>query len=217
MSSPSLVVIVPVLRRPHRVVPLMRSLFTSMTVPYDLYFVPDPTDAPEIEAIRAAGGKVLLKVAGNYAKKINTVVRATRHQHIFLGADDLHFHPGWYEAAARRLVGRVGVVGVQDMCSPRSLAGASSTHFLVLRDYVKRGTIDDVRCLLHEGYPHEYVDDEFVETAKKRGAWSFAPDSLVEHLHPDVKKAPMDSLYAAQGARMRVGRVIYEKRRVLWT
>jgi hypothetical protein len=46
------------------------------------------------------------------------------------------------------------------------MAGRHSTHSLVTRDYVERfGTIDEAGVVLHEGYPHEFVDDEFVQTA----------------------------------------------------
>jgi hypothetical protein len=71
--------------------------------------------------------------------------------------------------------------------------------------------------VLFEGYPHEYVDDEFVGTARKRGAWAFAADSHVEHLHPSWGKAPMDPMYAAQRKRMTAGAMIYRSRRPLWT
>ena len=49
-----------------------------------------------------------------------------------------------------------------------------------------------------------------------RNAYAFAPDSVVEHLHPQVGKAPMDDLYAAQQTRMRAGYRIYRRRRHLW-
>ena len=84
------------------------------------------------------------------------------------------------------------------------------------REYVDRGTIDEPGKLLHEGYPHEYVDDEFVQTAKKRGAWAFAEASIVEHLHPSWGKAPRDKLYDAQRQRMNAGRVVLNRRRHLW-
>jgi hypothetical protein len=59
-------------------------------------------------------------------------------------------------------------------------------------------------------------DDEAVQTAKKRRAWAFAPDSHVEHLHPMGGKAPMDDLYAGQKRRMEDGRLLYRRRAQLW-
>ena len=97
------------------------------------------------------------------------------------------------------------------------MRGEHSTHSLVTRAYTHHGTIDDPSRLLHEGYPHEYVDDEFVGTARHRGAFAAAPDSVVEHLHPQVQKAPMDDLYAQQHSRMRRSVGLYRQRRHLWT
>lgn len=211
-----LVVLVPVLRRPHRVKPLLDSI--RATTPGDprVLFIADPTDFEEQRAIHDEGGELLL-IDGNYAKKINAGVRVTNEPLIFLGADDLNFHAGWLEAAVAELQGDFGVIGTNDLCNRRVMDGEHSTHSLVARWYTALGTIDDPSRLLHEGYPHEFVDDEFVETAKRRGAYAHAHDSLVEHLHPMVGKAPMDELYAGQRHRMRSGRRIFHSRRPLWT
>lgn len=213
--DPDLAILVPVLGRPHRVVPLLDS--ASETAACTVHFLASPDDRAEIEAIEADGRGVLEVVEGNYAQKINHACRVTASALVFLGADDLLFHPGWLTAACRRLTAGIGVVGTNDLCNPRTLRGEHSTHSLVAREYISAGTIDDPRCLLHEGYPHEYVDDEFIETAKHRGAYAHAHSSIVEHLHPMVGKAPVDRLYAGQRRRMRYGRRLYERRRHLWT
>jgi hypothetical protein len=98
------------------------------------------------------------------------------------------------------------------------MAGDHSTHSLVTREYVdKFGTIDEPGVVLHEGYHHEFVDDEFVQTAMFRGMWAFAEDSHVEHLHPNWNKAPSDRLYRMQRRRMRLGKRVYAERKHLWT
>lgn len=214
--SANLAILVPVLRRPHRVGPLLESIHIA-NPSARVVFVCDPTDFEEQHAIRDAGGGEPMLINGNYAAKINAGVRVTTEPHIFLGADDLHFHPGWYEAASALLSDTVGVVGTNDLCNQRVAAGEHSTHSLVARWYADLGTIDEPGKLLHEGYKHEFVDDEFVQTAIHRGAYAHAHDAVVEHLHPMVGKAPMDDLYAAQHQRMRFGRRVYRRRRVLWT
>jgi len=221
-----LVVIVPVLRRAHRVVPLVASLEAATPEPHRLVFVASATDRPMIEAVERFAGEssaaISLEVlassrVGDYARKINYVAVTSSEPFLFLGADDLHFHPGWYPAARVLLGGGIGVVGTQDLApTARSQAGEHATHFLVAREYVARGTIDEPGKLLHEGYPHEYVDDEFVQTAKKRNAWAFAADSVVEHLHPSWGKAPRDPLYDGQRRRMNAGRAVLVRRRHLW-
>lgn len=155
---------------------------------------------------------------GDYARKINTGLRSSTEPLLFLGADDLLFHPGWLDAAKAKLAPGVGVVGTNDLGSPRVIAGDHATHSLVTRDYADRfGTIDEPGKILHEGYPHEFVDDELVETAKHRGAWAFAADAHVEHLHPSWGKAAPDRMYGQQRRRMAAGRPIYNERRRLWT
>lgn len=212
----ALVVLVPVLRRPHRVQHVLSSLHANTPEPCRALFIASPGDDEEHAAIRRCGADMII-VDGNYAAKINEGVRQTTEPLLFLGADDLAFHPRWLEHAKRRIKGSVHVVGTNDLCNRRVMRGEHSTHSLVTRAYTHHGTIDDPSRLLHEGYPHEYVDDEFVGTARRRNAFASAADSIVEHLHPQVGKAPMDDLYAAQVQRMRRGKRLYMERRPLWT
>lgn len=172
--------------------------------------------------MRAAGGELHVidrpPGPGDYARKMNHGVRVTTEPLLFLGADDIDFHPGWFEAACARLTPGVGVVGTNDLGNPRVISGEHATHVLVTRAYVERhGTIDEPGKVCHEGYPHEFVDDELVATAKARGAWAFAADSIVEHLHPSWGKAPTDPLYDGQRRRLVQGRRVFERRKRLWT
>lgn len=213
------VVIVPMLGRAHRVTPLLQSI--RETSDARVVFVCSPDDTKVHDAIDAEGSERIEVDGpnpGDYARKINAGYRHTTEPLLFLGADDLLFHPGWLEASTAQLVDGIGVVGTNDLGSPRVCRGEHATHSLVTRTYADQfGTIDEPGTVLHEGYPHEFVDDELVGTAKHRGAWAFAKDSHVEHLHPSWGKAPMDELYAQQKARMTIGRQIYARRRHLWT
>lgn len=217
------VVLVPVLRRPHRVGPTLESLRAATSQPYRVLFICTPGDAEEIAVIDDAGAERIVierpPGSGDYARKINAGYRATSEPFLFLGADDLAFHAGWLEAALEPMSNEaVGVVGTQDLGNPQVIAGRHATHSLVRRSYVDRfGTIDEPGAVLHEGYPHEWVDNELVETAKARGAWAFAERSVVEHLHPHWSKSEVDPIYAEIRDRMRRGRPIYEKRRRLWS
>lgn len=210
-----LLIIVPVLRRPQNVQPLLDSIEAATPKPYRVVFVADPDDRTEIDAIKQADGEVLVKKA-NYAGKINAVVEYSDEPFIFLGADDLKFHPNWLENAKAKIKGTIGVVGTNDLGNQRVMQGSHATHSLVTRKYADRGTIDDPTKLLHEAYPHEFVDDEFVATAKYRKAFVSAKDSIVEHLHPLWGKGEWDNLYRAQRVRMRAGHKIYAKRSHLW-
>lgn len=184
-----------------------------------MLFLTTPGDLCEVDAIDRTGAEHLevpWLPQGDYARKVNAGYRQTIEPLLFLGADDLEFHPGWYEAATKLIDDRVGVVGTNDLTNRRTATGKHSTHSLVTRRYADQfGTIDGPG-ILHEGYPHEYVDDELVGTAKHRRAWAHAAHAHVEHLHPMGGKAPMDELYAQQGARMRAGRDLYRRRRRMW-
>jgi hypothetical protein len=214
-----LVIIVPMLGRLHRIHPLLESI-KAATPRAQVVFGCTPSDRKVIQTLERAGQE-LFTVAhhstGDYARKINTGYRLTKRPLIFLGADDLHFHPGWLEAAIAELAPGIGVVGTNDLGSPRVTAGLHATHSLVTRAYADRyGSLERPGEILFEGYVHEYVDDELVGTAKARSSWAFAKDSHVEHLHPNWHKAPRDPLYDRQWARMRKSKSLYLQRRRLW-
>ena len=221
------VVVVPVLRRPHRVAPFLDSLAAATPEAHRVVFVASAGDAAQIAAVlEFADGDPLVSLevlapnrVGDYAKKCNYVHATSSEPFLFLAADDLAFHDRWLHHALEAMTDpAVGVVGTQDLApTERSRAGEHSTHCLIRRAYVDAfGTIDHAGRILHEEYPHEYVDDELVGTAKSRSAWRFAPLSIVEHLHPSWGKAPTDALYRQQRRRMDEGRRVFARRRALW-
>lgn len=216
-SQADLAILVPMLGRPHRVEPLLASI-EAATPEAKVLFLVSPEDRQVHRAIERQGRKRLTVprfANGDYARKINYGYRHTTEPLLFLGADDLHFHPGWFEKAVELLTGRVQVVGTNDLTNRRTITGRHSTHSLLTRSYADLGTCDGPG-ILHEGYPHEYVDDEFIQTASRRKVYAHCPEAIVEHLHPMSGKAPMDRLYAAQAERMERGKVIFLERRRLW-
>lgn len=193
----------------------------------------DTAEIAEIRRVSAELGGIALEVVppnpvGDYARKINHAYRVSSEPFLFAGADDLDYHPGWLGAALELMADpRIGVVGTQDLGNPRVLAGTHATHCLVRRAYIDavgsrdfhpatRRPMDKPGEIFHEGYPHEYVDDEFVATARRRGVWAFSHASVVEHLHPHWGKAPTDPLYDAHADRMAAGLRVFTSRRRLW-
>ncbi len=215
-----LAILIPVLMRPWRVEPVLQSIFAATPGKPRVVFITDPEDWDMRKRVEAAcavfTGVEELVVDGSYAKKINQGIEVTKERLLFFGADDLEFHKDWLKAAKAKLTEGIGVVATNDMCNPRVEAGELATHPLVTRAYTKLGTIDDSEVVLHEGYKHEYVDREFSETAQYRDAFAYAPDSVVEHLHPMVGKAPNDELYDAIWDRMYRGRRVYMGRCSKW-
>lgn len=213
------VILVPILQRAHRVAPLVESIRATCTA--RPLFLVSPGDVAVHDAVDRIGEKriiVVRGVHGDYARKINAGVRTTTEPLIFTAADDLQFLPGWLDAARAAMTDHIGVVGTNDLGSPRVVAGQHATHFLMARWYIEQhGTIDEPGKAMHEGYPHEYVDDEVVGTARARRAWAFAEDSHVKHLHPDwCPEVPRDALYAGQRRRMHMGRPLFARRQRLW-
>lgn len=213
------VVLAPVLARPHRAEPLAHSLH-STTLDARLVFLCSPGDDDEIAACRVVAETVVVPFEqgpGDYARKINYGIEITDEEWVFQAADDLDFHPGWLTEAVRvatRTSARL--IGTQDLGNRLVKFGKHSTHSLVHRSYVEeQGTIDG-GGLLHEGYRHNFVDTEMVETAMHRREWAFAKPSVVEHLHPHWRKGEMDDTYELGLSEFKVDQQRFFERRPLW-
>jgi hypothetical protein len=198
-------VLIPVLARPWRVDPLLLSLRSSERLATVApIFVALAEDEDEIDAIEQADAPALILpgplAPGDYARKVNAAVRAAADLGalwVFLGADDLCFCHGWADEALRVATDtRKPVVGTNDLGNRSVIRGHTSTHTLVATRYaLERGAIDDPSRLLHEGYFHNFVDREMIETARYRNELAFATRSRVEHLHPNWRKAKRDATY----------------------
>lgn len=233
MSS-GLAILLPVLGRPHRVAPVLASI-RSATPEATPVFVCSPGDHAEREAVareRAACLTVRWQPGpGDYARKINLAFRRVvgdgegpvpygmddHAEWVFLGADDLVFRRGWLEACMRRHQATGAcVIGTNDLGNSRTIVGRHSTHTLVHADYLECGTADRAGMILHEGYDHQFCDDELVQTAMWRGTFQHARSSVVEHLHPAWGKAKADPTYAKAERRVLDDRDLYLRRKHLW-
>lgn len=206
-----LAVLVPVLNRPHRVQPLMDA-FAATTPGARLLFLADPGDQPERRALKAARAETVL-ARGGYAAKINRGVQMTDEPYVLLAADDLQPHDGWFDAARAHMRGPVEVIGLNDL-RPRQFEHA--THFLLSRAYCELPTLDGDRGPLCEAYTHNFCDRELVETARKRGAYAYAADAVMEHRHHLEGHAEFDATYRkGQQSFRRDGR-LFRQRSHLW-
>lgn len=217
-------VLVPVLDRPHRVKPLVDSLQASRHRSCTVWpiFICSPSDHAEIAAVKAQPDVGLMVVdwepgRGDWAKKLNYAFRHTQSDWVLLGADDIVFREGWMQNALHiHEEYHPCVIGTNDLGNPRVTSGHHSVHPLVHRAYAECGTIDDETVLLHEGYWHNFVDDEFVGTARYRQTYAPAVDSHIEHLHPNWGKGEMDATYARGQARFDIDRAHFQTREHLW-
>jgi glycosyltransferase involved in cell wall biosynthesis len=215
------VVLIPTLGRPHHIKPLLESLYESTDRARPL-FICNRQDRYVIDAIEKHDEEIVYMntkpgVRGDYARKINTGYRHSTEPLIFLGATDLLFRRGWLENAEKHLDDKIQVVGTNDLGNVDVIAGNHSTHSLLTRKYADYGTIDETRTILCEEYWHEWVDNEFCDTARYRNAFAMALDSIVEHVHPFFGKNQWDENYRNWRKRTIEGERIYNLRKPLWT
>ena len=198
------------LMRPHRLADVLRTLAESTT---DYLAVVIATGECATVAKELGGCLLIEDEGGTYPVRINKGFAATKEPYVFLGADDISFRPGWFEAAMIEMHNVHGVVAIND------LHNGAGVHFLVERDYVDTlgGTGDgEPGVVLHEGYLHTYCDDELRHVAQSRDRFRFARDAIVEHMHPGAGKAPTDDTYAVGNATMSQGSEVFHERRHLW-
>ena len=223
-AAEEVAVIVPVLRRPQNAEPFMRSLRASTGLA-TVYAVVEPDDQETAKAWEAAGATVIWGhdelmsyaegqtegVAHTFAEKVNLAYRQTRDSTdepwLFACGDDVTFHPAWLDHAQHVAeVLKAHVVGTNDLANARVLAGEHATHLLIRRSYVDEvgASWDGPGVVCHEGYRHNFVDDEIVTAAKARAVWQMALGSVVEHRHPLFGTAEDDEVY-------RLGQSSYEQ------
>jgi len=206
-ASQRTTVIVPVHHRPANAAPFMRTLRASTGL-VDVVAVAMEEDVETIEAWRDEGVNVLLSDRKSFSHKVNVAFRTVTTPWIFLAGDDVHFHAGWLDHLqwVAEMSG-ASVIGSNDLGNPAVIAGTHATHMLIDSNYVQTvgASWDGPGKVTHDGYRHNFVDNEIVEAAKERGVWSMALGSLVEHLHPawDERRA-MDETY-------RIGQSTFER------
>ncbi len=229
--------IVPVLGRPQNAQPLVESFRASGADGFIIFALSDG-DHEQAAACVATMRDGLYDVnlffmheragPGDYARKINAAYAfrgkgddwLERTELVLLGADDLRFQPGWLEAVERIADEYdVGVIGTNDNANPSVKAGRHSTHPVVRRCYIDRygGSVGEPGQVYHQGYDHNWVDCELVETAKARGCYAHAHDALVTHHHPLYDhRVKRDATYAKGNAREREDAALFRSRQHLW-
>lgn len=225
-------VVVPVLGRPQNAAPFMASLKASTSLA-TVYAVADRrgVDDETAEAWRAAGAEVLRgddeRLGGpdagsvpdpvpahTFAEKVNLGYRQSGEPWLFLVGDDVRFDPGWLDHAQAAARDGAHVVGTNDLHNPRVLAGKHATHLLIRRAYIdERGASwDGPGIVAHEGYAHNFVDDEIVTVAKQRGVWAMATHARVEHLHPAWGNGQDDATYQLGQSRFEDDQTLFKTR-----
>lgn len=207
-------VLVPVLDRPHQAAPFMASL-GDLSVKVTV--IAEPHDIDTITAWALTDATVWVDArAHTFAEKINAGFKVTRAPWVLLAGDDCRFTPGWLDAALETATSGACVIGTNDERNRRVVKGSHSCHPLVSRQYVtEQGATwtDGPGVVCHEGYRHNYVDDELVAVAKQRSVWAMAYGSVIHHLHPVWGTAPNDSTYQLGQQYADADRALFKARR----
>lgn len=210
-------VLIPTYGRAHRIAQVTTNVLES-TEHANVYFICEADDEATIEAVTFTVGANLIinERKRNYAGAINTGIHTTDEPYVFAGADDLNFHPGWYEKAHAKMRYPIRVVGTNDLHNPEVLSGAHATHYLVDRWYATNGCVDEPGMMLCEKYEHNWCDTEFIATATRRGYYTPCLEAVVEHQHWAWGKATIDATYE-KGCRSEAqDRALFQERRQLW-
>lgn len=202
VNDATIMLAIPVLGRAERLKPLLDSIDGNTRSPHYTVFVCSPGDDAAIAAATVLPAETMIVPwepdRGDYARKINAACAAyPAYDWVFTGATDIEFTPAWDIAAftSAKLRERdgsppVGVIGTIDECNPRTKDARHSTHSLVARWFVNG--LDGT--LLHEGYWHNFVDDELLDRARALRCYSPSP-AVVRHFHPNHNTAPDDDTY----------------------
>lgn len=218
----TVLVVIPVLNRPHRVQPLLDSLNASKgKIPVEHLFVASTSDTPEVQALMKANARFLLvdrePGPADYAQKINEGVLEAEDGWVLAAADDLVFHDRWADEAIR-VADRSGMrfIATNDLGNPLVQRGRHATHPLVHISYLPLAVADAPGLLYSEQYDHSCCDVEASETAMRRHEFAYAPRSIVEHQHVIWRKSPDDATYMKGQRHLLEDKKLLEQRRRLW-
>jgi len=222
-------IIVPSYGRPERVASVVSNIHASMNgyAPgYEILVIveEDQLDAYAdgiSDAWHSLNILVTNELSPNYAGAVNTAVKYARGDLYMIAADDLTFHTGWAMYATRNMnaLPSIQVVGTNDLLNDFVLQGYHATHYLVAADYIWDigGVVDESPGqVLHEGYTHNFVDTEFIGTAKARAVFVPCLEAVVEHNHFTAGKSDKDSTYDKGYANLQEDADLYYARRHLW-
>lgn len=192
-------IIVPTLGRPDSLAPLVASLRGATPAVYRLCLVVDPDDEAThtaLASLSAAPEVFVVEAAGTYPAKTNAGAKATTEPLLVPTADDVVFHPGWYEAALPHFERGAQVVGTSDL-TPATRNGKHTTMPILTRSYLEDpgAAYGETGVVFHEGYHHNFVETELWQLACHRGVAAFESRAVIEHRHPSWGTAEVDDTY----------------------
>lgn len=179
----------------------------------------DTASADALDRIDWAEDFCLEFCDGTYPVKTNTGYRGSDRDLILPTADDVVFHPGWYEAALKHFEAGAQVVGTNDL-TPATRGGRHATMPIITRSYIEgQGAVwGEPGKVFHEGYHHSWVETELWQLANHRGVAVFEPKAVIEHLHPAWGSREVDDTDRKGNQQgWDADKALFQKRKAEWT
>ena len=206
-------IFIPTLFRPHNVERVIDSIRNTTDIPYEIYLMCPKDDFETISVIEKFGCKYWTDEGDmRFVKRIQFMYENTDEEWFLTGADDLVFQPFWFEQAIEYM-DSASVISFDDQCNP-NLPG---TNFLIKREYIEKysGVVDSPNTVFHQGYYHNYCDNELVAVASRRGQFAKS-QGIIKHYHPTVDRAPWDGVYMMAQSYMIDDANLFASREKLW-
>lgn len=231
------VVVVPVLGRPEHAERFMesfrantpegRAVVLAVLSPDDP--VPEPLWMATMRAWVESGAHVdfLGNKGTTFAAKVNYAHGFLRKPFgeikdpswLLLVGSDVVFHPGWLEQVLMTAeLSGAKLIATNDLGNAKVMAGEHATHPLINRAYVDEvgSSWDGPGVVVHEGYRHNFCDNEYSQAAVDRGVFAYSQRSIVEHLHPAWGGAPSDEVYELGQRSFDADHRLFLKRRAIY-
>jgi hypothetical protein len=223
-------ILIPVLGRPERFLPLLENIYATTSVPFRIWQIISGGDRQSLITDHA-DGRIHTIVVGDrddahqYPRKINDGYRHSGdhehyHPYIFNASDDLEFRPGWAMAALEQMAnGFTHVVATNDQANSQVKKGLFGTHCLIYRPYIDQvgGSLDGPGTVFSEAYDHNFVDRELCHLAQHRGVYAYAKQSVVKHRHPlHDSHVRMDATYTKGLKNFHADQLLFFQRAAQW-
>lgn len=205
-----LALIIPTFRRAAKLGPLLENIAETTSTPHRVYLVVENKDRETVEMVRQLEGD-FIPVFGDHggcAASTNAGYRASCEPYFLFCNDDVRFTEDWDLCALEKMKPPVQVVGINQG------DGRTESFALIARDYIEQhsGVFDRPNTVMHP-YRSQFCDDELADTAKARGVWAAAADSVIQHLHWTMGLSEMDDNYRLAVAAFREDQATYMERK----
>lgn len=200
---------IPSLNRPHNLAKVLpRAKRTGAAV----YCVVDEDDIESQRVCADLEVRYWTDRAGWFCQRIQFLFDNTDEEWFFTGSDDVVYPADMFDGMFQAADPSWKVI------SPNDGHNANGTNYLIERSYVQEhgGHYGTPGLVYHQGYRHNWSDDELAEVAASRGVFGRTMGVLVESQHPVWGNAPDDATYQRARAKWADDEALFRRRCHLW-